>query len=438
VNTRFALIWAFLLAMVAGSIAGAQPAPSNPTALCAADCDRCAADFSGEFSSTPSATVPQSPCALGAASNRGNCAASCLPARLCAPTVITPGDSRNITLNPGQSVTITCSLAAPRRPSRQVINQQLVVTCDESLGAITSEELPGTCGCNPIEGYATPRAVVVSEHVVGRHLVASYRVSPTAREVTMGCLYVPTGTPRPSNEAELITGLRTDVTALQTDVTGIRTNVSGIQGQLNGVDGRVGVLEQARAATPATPVSTFRARFDLAAGVLFHWNSGSPLGAMGAGGFLRPGIILRWTDSVALRIYGGPGMVGQTNTPYRVRLPNGTLLDQTAPIFAATFGVDAILGSGTVAAILGVDGFVAGRSAPTLGIQGNISGLLAIRADVHAGARFRIAGSNNGAQLNLDALLNGGFSNISGVAGGQFFSPSAFGLGGEVALAFTY
>jgi hypothetical protein len=257
--------------MLASALAFAQTAPQ-----CADPYDRCSAQFSGRHRNQRTAAAANLPlCTLGAAISQDSCDATYERAQVCAPTVVS--GNRNITLAPGESVTVTCG-AASGRPNRARVNDQLLVHCDERVGAVLPDQRTGTCACQEIPGYNTSGPVVTSNHVVGRHLVASYRVAPHAREISFGCIYVPNGSPRPSEQLVLrILGAVIEASEA------LSRRVDGIDGRLRVVEGIVGQRPTPTAPTAPAPTATSSAtRVGLGLGGFYlHMPGASDTGGFG-------------------------------------------------------------------------------------------------------------------------------------------------------------
>lgn len=418
---------AFLATMLVASAASAQLVP---------DFDRCNAANPGRYRNQRlPATANAASAPLGAPVTEADCDAAYERAQVCAPTI----NGNNVTINPGQSVTVTCSGAPPRRPNRRRVSDRQLVHCDESLGAVASDENPNVCVCQPMPGFNAGAPVIVADHVVRERMAERYRVGPHAMETSYGCLYVANGQPRPGDL--LVLRILGAVVAAQEQLArrveaGERHDVEQ-DARANAQDAAIRRNNSRDDAQDAALRNQFRLQFDGSIGGLVHWNAGSPVGGVGGGGILRTGLVLRWSDDFGLRVYGGWGLGGQTNTPYALPNPvGGAPIAQSAPLHMGVFGIDGLFGSGTVAAIFGIDGFVAGRTAPVV-VPGTLSGLLAWRANVHAGARIRLAGDSTGFQMNLDLVVNGGVSNVSAVSAGRLFSPTTFGVGGEILIGVT-
>lgn len=414
---------AFLATMLVASAASAQLVP---------DFDRCNAANPGRYRNQRLPGMANAPLAqLGAAVDQAGCDAAYERISVCGPPVVTPGPNAN-------QVTVTCGNNPRPANTRPRVHNRTIIVCREDMGLRDTEN---GCELQPglPSGYSYAIVRLSSERANG-HLTERLRVAPHTYQETFGAVAWPNGQPRPEDlrmmrillavvgaqeqfARRIEAGERHDV---EQDAV-IGDNNRRIHRRADGIE----------ASMHAALRNQFRLQFDGSIGGLVHWNAGSPVGGVGGGGILRPGIVLRWNDEFGLRIYGGWGLGGQTNTPYALPNPvGGAPIAQSAPLHMGVFGIDGLFGSGTVAAIFGIDGFVAGRTAPVV-VPGTLSGLLAWRANVHAGARIRLAGDSTGFQMNLDLVVNGGVSNVSAVSAGRLFSPTTFGVGGEILIGVT-
>lgn len=349
----------------------------------------------------------------------------------CAPTVVVTGNRATVDCN-GAPVN-----TQPRRVSDRLIN-----VCREDMGLVTTES--GNCALRPNlpTGYNYAIVTLSTARPSGA-LTERLRVSPHAIQVTYGGIAWPNGQPRPQDNA-----IAAVINRVVNDLNGLTERVTANEAAVNGLISRADQNDARDNEQDATDARhdgelrdlrnqrAFRFQFDGALGGLVYWNAGQPIGALGGGGLLRVGGIFRWNDSFGLRVYGGWGMGNQSNAPYHIRGANGMAVEQSAPLHLGTFGLDAIIGDGAVSGLIGLNGTVAGRTAPAL-LPGDVSGLLNWSVNVQGGARFRLAGENNGVQVNLDVLVNAGVNNASVSAGGRFFSPLTFGLGGGLFLGVT-
>lgn len=420
---KFKSIALCLSFMGAANMAAAQ----TPATQCAEAFSDCEALAPGRYTRHRLGSASSTQC-TGAThiANQATCDATFQRTCQCGPPVVTNGPGNN-------QVTATCGGQTNTQPRR--VSDRLINVCREDMGLITTES--GNCALRPNLPTGYNYAIVTLSTVrPSGALTERLRVSPHAIQVTYGGIAWPNGQPRPQDNAI--------AAAINQVITRVDAHDAAINGLISRAD-QNDARDNEQDATDARHTadirdlqnqSRFRFQFDGALGGIVYWNAGQPIGALGGGAILRLGGVFRWNDSIGLRVYGGWGMGNQSNAPYHIRGANGMAVEQSAPLHLGTFGLDAIIGDGAVAGLIGLNGTVAGRTAPAL-LPGDVSGLLNWSVNVQGGARFRLAGENNGFQVNLDVLINAGVNNASVSAGGRFFSPLAFGAGGGLFLGVT-
>lgn len=315
--SRWLQMIAFVMAMVAVTVAGAQPAPTPPS--CAADFDRCEGEFPGEFRNARLPSAPEGACTLGAVHTRPLCAGTFEPVRLCAPA-LEPGATRRVELQPGETLVVSCAGGArvrPAGPTRVRTPDEMIAFCDPALGAEVNPSGTG-CQCRQIGGYSASAPVVVSSAVVNnRRLIHALRVGPHALQVRFGCLYVPAGALQaPVDYSQVLEGLARNDAALQgginrnTQAIGeVRGEVGRLRTDLDALPPRVEAVERALNAPPPPPATRFGAGIG---GFGLHAPGASDFGGFGLSLSLAH---LGAGESVGFRARLGLGMGTQPLVP---------------------------------------------------------------------------------------------------------------------------
>lgn len=371
----------------------------------------------------------------GFTANTVNCGEAWQPITDCnGPPIITqnPNGTWSIRCGSGGEVRISCG---PRR-----VHRRLVTECRSDLGAIDNPDTNGPpCVAAPMAGYNT-QVVRLSVATVDGRLRERFRdpVDHNADHEVYGSIAWPTGTPAPAIDNNLASRMNTFLEGREARDRNVDNQLDAVRSRLTAIENRPAPAQQTPAAPP--PTTGVRVRAEVSLGVMGHWSVNS-LNTVGGGALIQGGLSLRWSQSIAVRFFGGWGMGAQSETPYLVPNGMGGLVDRRPPLHLGVVGMGLVLGSGPVTVLTGLDGSLMSRPSKAMTL-GSIASQVNWHVGAHIGARVQLVGPTNnmeeGFRLSLDALVNPGFGQVAAIKDGLFFNPLGFDLQGSVLITSSY